>query len=206
MINSNLTEEKMSFLKKQEFFSQVNIMLSDFTGLNYIILSELFNKYCTSFYGCQEWDLRSKYVQSFYNAWNKGVWRCLGLPYHSHRFILPHILNVPTIDVQLAKRFCKLCSTMSQSDNHSVAFVFNFCSEKAYSIIARNLFYICNTYRINKNDVLNGVFSYKDSISEVKLQQVSFIAELLQIRDGVMEIDNFNPKEIRDIIDLVSTS
>ncbi len=91
-----------------------------------------FNKYCNSFYGSQAWDLRSKHVQGLYKAWNRGVRRILDLPYDSHLFLLPLLLKIPSLEVQLMKRFVKMCKTMYFSEYKSVSFLFRFCMEYKY--------------------------------------------------------------------------
>ena len=205
IVSCNLEDGDDILLKKQDFYNQVNVMIADYQGINFQILTELFNKYCTSFYGSQAWDLRSKDIAGFYTAWNKAVQRCLGLPYNAHRFLLPQLLNVPSLETQLAKRFCKLCKTMYHNKNSSVSFIFNFCAANATSFITRNLFYICNTFKIKVNDILNGnvnlIVNYDN---EVQTRQAEFVRELLEMRDKILNIDDFNYGDIQDMIDYVS--
>ena len=129
MINSALTDEDDILIKKQDFFHQVNKLIVDYKGLRYNVIKELFRKYCTSFYGCQCWDLRSKCINDFYIAFNKGARRVLDLPYSTHRYQLPIILGMDTTEVILCKRFLKLSMTMFLSKNSMVSFLFQFFSE-----------------------------------------------------------------------------
>ena len=103
IVNSTLDDEEDIVLKKQECFGQVNKMMSGFQGVNCDIIAELFRKYCISFYGSQAWDLRSMHIQGLYRAWNRGVRRVLDLPYTSHCFLLPNLLNMPRLEVKLIK-------------------------------------------------------------------------------------------------------
>ncbi len=62
IITSTLDDKDDIELKIPEYLCQVNKLLSDFQGLRHDVLSDLFNKYCNSFYGSQAWELRSKHV------------------------------------------------------------------------------------------------------------------------------------------------
>ncbi len=49
----NLQHENDILLKNLDFYNQINVMMANYQGVNCQVLSELFKKYCTSFYGCQ---------------------------------------------------------------------------------------------------------------------------------------------------------
>ncbi len=51
IITSTLDDKDDIELKIWKYFCQVNKLLSDFQELRHDVLSELFNKYCNSFYG-----------------------------------------------------------------------------------------------------------------------------------------------------------
>ncbi len=120
IITSTIDDKDDIELTIWEYFCQVNKLLSDFQGLRLVVLSELFNKYCNSFYESQAWDLRTKHVQRLYRAWNGGVRRIVDLPYDSHRFMLPLLLKIPSLEAQLIKRLVKMCKTMYFSQYKSV--------------------------------------------------------------------------------------
>ncbi len=122
IITTTLDDKDDIELNIHEYFCQVNKLFSDFQGLRHDVLSELFNKYCNSFYGSQVWDLRSKHVQGLYRVWNRGVRGILDLPYDSHHFLLPLLLQIPSLKAQLMKRFVKMCKTMYFSKYKSVSF------------------------------------------------------------------------------------
>ena len=93
VINNVLSEEHEILNKKQALFYQTNQLLADFSGIRHDIMAEVFSKKCSAFYGSQAWDLNSKYVNDFYTGWNKAARRILGLPYRTHRFLLPVLIN-----------------------------------------------------------------------------------------------------------------
>ena len=126
VVSSSLTDECDIMVKKQDFFHQVNKLLCEYQGVRHDILTELFSKYCTSYYGSQAWDLRSQHVATFHTAWNKAARRVLKLPFNSHRYFLHALLNVEPIQIVLQKRFLKLCMTMEKSKNDIVSYCYRF--------------------------------------------------------------------------------
>ena len=147
VINSSLTYDII--LKKQDFFHQVNKLIADYKGVCYDVLRELFAKKCNSFYGSQMWDLRTKHVESLIKAWNRAARRILELPYDSHRFLLPELLNMKPLHVQLCKRVLTMYSTMYNSDNKTISYLYKHCLHDKNSFIARNVFYINLVNTIN---------------------------------------------------------
>lgn len=212
VLNCDLTDEDDILYKKQEFFQQVNRLLADYGDIRHDILRELFAKKCNSFYGSQIWDLRSKHVESLLTAWNKGARRMLKLPYNSHRYLLPELLNMVPIKEQLCKRFLKMCYTMSLSENKTLSFVYKFCINDKNSNISRNMFYISkeydfkpNTYCLGYKSNLFNMCQVKKVLNENQVRNCQFLKELLEIRDGHMNV-MLDKDEIHDIIDFISTS
>ncbi len=95
---------------------------------------------------------------------------------------------------------------MCHSKNNSMSFMFTFCVGKATSLISRNLFYICSTFKVKVNDMLNSnvkLIEYGDNEEEVR--QTELVREMLEMKDKIIDIDGFNFSEIQDMIDHIST-
>lgn len=56
VLNNRLTDIDDILLKKQQFFQQANKVKSDFQGVRWDVLTQLFTKYCSSFYCSQSWN------------------------------------------------------------------------------------------------------------------------------------------------------
>ena len=206
MLDRNLKDSHDVLIKQQTFFSQVNIMVSDFGTVNCKIGAELFNKYCNSFYGSQAWDLRSDSVACLYRSWNKGIRRVLGLPYNSHCFLLPLLINAPPLKVQFMKRFVKMCCTMYKSVCKSVKLIFDVCLENATSLIRRNLFMVCQYFNVNINDVFNtGCHILDCERKEDECRVAEFVRELLYVRDNIVNLEGMERDEIEVMIQAAST-
>ena len=89
------------------------------TLLNSDVASRLFQTYCCSFYGSQAWNLSSSSFEFICTAWNKAVRRIFDLPYNTHRYLLPFIVQVQTshIRYQLVERFRTFFATCMSSEN-----------------------------------------------------------------------------------------
>jgi len=68
LITNNLDDSCDISQRRCDFIGQVNNVLCYFIAVNY----KLFQSYCTSFYGCELWDLACDNVADFCTAWRKG--------------------------------------------------------------------------------------------------------------------------------------
>ncbi len=71
--------------------------------------------------------------------------RILDLPYDSHRFLLPVLLKIPSLEAQLMKRFVEMCKTMYFSKYKSVSFLFRLCMERTIVYGKDDLFFNVNS-------------------------------------------------------------
>ena len=106
-------------LKRGNFYRSVNGLCYKFkcTLLNSDVASRLFQTYCCSFYGSQAWNLSSSSFEFICTAWNKAVRRIFHLPYNTHRYLLPFIVQTSHIRYQLVERFRTFFATCMSSEN-----------------------------------------------------------------------------------------
>ena len=94
--------------KKCVFIYQVNRLNARFPFVSSGVKGHLLQTYCCSFYGCQTWDLYGKHVNQLNVEWNKAVRRTLNLPYKTHRWLLPLIVNGNLSKVSTAAVFTNM--------------------------------------------------------------------------------------------------
>ena len=106
-------------LKRGNFYRSVNGLCYKFKGtlLNSDVASRLFQTYCCSFYGSQAWNLSSSSFELICTAWNKAVRIIFNLPYNTHRYLLPFIVQTSHIRYQLVERFRTFFATCMSSEN-----------------------------------------------------------------------------------------
>src|SRR6266536_2543326 len=85
--------------RRNSLVGQINNVLCYFGNLDTFTKVNLLKSYCTSFYGCELWDLWDGGVDTICKAWRQGqraVWK---LPFNTHRHFLPLICDsIPVED------------------------------------------------------------------------------------------------------------
>jgi len=88
MINKHFTDDTDNTVCKNRLIGNANRVLCHFGKLDSVIKNRLFKAYCSSFYGCEIWDLNNMMIESLCVAWRKGARRVWLLPRIIQRIIL----------------------------------------------------------------------------------------------------------------------
>ena len=102
--------------KKGVFISQVNRLNTRFPFVSSGVKGHLLQTYYCSFYGCLMWDLYRRHVNQLNVEWNKAVWRTLNLPYKTHWWLLPLIVNGKSFKSQHCSRLHKYVNEFSSEN------------------------------------------------------------------------------------------
>ena len=146
--------------------------------------------YCSSYYGCELWDLSCKAVDDFRIKWRKGLKRVWGLPRVTHSFLLaPLCAMIPTMD-ELCRRSCSFINACLSSDCFLISFVARqgiFYNRMA-SPLGRNTHFCCTRYGGRTQDVsiiLNNYINYRvtSNLPEDVIQTADLLCELCFLRD-----------------------
>jgi hypothetical protein len=179
---------------KAEFCGKINMLLSHFSFCTLDVKRHLFRTYCTSYYGCPLWDLRS--LNGFSAFWRKCIRRLLKLPPRTHsRFVAP-LLKIPDLKTQLLLRFVNFLSSCFNSTNN----LLKACSSltlNSHSTVANNLRCVMSILKIDYAYLLKSVSenhnSLKDSL-KIELQtpfdinvHVHTIEELIGIKNNELQ-------------------
>ena len=104
---------------------RTNYVTTKFGFCNSLITSHIFDTYCTSFYGCPLWNMKTCYINRFYINWRKCVRRIWGVPWVTQGTILKHLMweQGQLIQTQLFSRFLSfyMCSSLCTRSNTKVA-------------------------------------------------------------------------------------
>ena len=123
-ISSDLKEDKEINEKRKDLISSTNGTLCTFGHIDKNILSRVFNSQCCHFYGCEAWSLSDRSLQMFFVAWRKACRRIWSLPNISRSRLLPFLVNSPSADVIIKRRFANMYNTMISSQNQRLG---NLC-------------------------------------------------------------------------------
>ena len=157
------------------------MFFSDFKYANTHIRNEVFQKYCTSFYGSQILPLYSNEMESIYCAWRKAIRKVWRVPYSTHCNILPYLANCMEIELLLAKRCIKFIDTMCKNDNKVVRTITQMGLLGSYSVIGANKRYLLCKFQF---DICNVNACWAAKFNE-ELQRTSLqVKELCTMRDS----------------------
>jgi hypothetical protein len=196
---------------KKDFVMKVNSFLGEFSSLSSELKQNLFDTYCTSYYGSHLSDFSQ--INNLSVEWRKAVRRVWKIPRRTHSRFLPHIAQTLPIHVILQQNFIKYFYNGLQSDNNLVNFIFRnaICSNTR---IGCNLNVILGSLCLNSCSVL----SYNPNLlcrklcnnwwNDCKEQDIRYgahIREVVFMRDSSSE-SFLSASQYKDIIHHLCTS
>ena len=202
--------------KRSTFIGQANNVLCYFAKLSSNVKWRLFFTYCNSFFGSELWRLDNACIEDICTAWRKGIRRIWTLPYNTHSRYLPLLCKCIPIYEQFCDRFLNFlrrCLTDSSSQLVRTITIHGLLFSRAHSSIGYNFMYCMRRYCFNFIDFINGKYSvarhcYR-SVLPADLNVVSFLQELLYLRDGALTFSEhlfLDTNDITYIIDHVASN
>jgi len=171
-----------------DLYSQINMLVSNYSHCHFDTLCSLFKTFCSSFYGCMLWDFSS--MELFFTAWRKSVRRLLKLHPMTRSKYLSHILNVPDVNIQLHQRLIRFYSQCLRSRNVVVRTCINIPGTTSF--FSKNLAVLCRYINCDFHDVssmcVNGSLStllmstWVESLNEACMAEASVIVDLCRSR------------------------
>jgi len=160
---SNMAGDSLDVAKRQHNFNgQVNNMLCFFRKLSSIVKSCLFGSYCTSFYGCELWDLSCDQIMHYCTAWRKGLHRVWDLPYQTHCYLLPLLSHCLPVFDEICSRLMNFVFTCLSHTSKLIRYVAHHCIRFGlnFSPFGRNILFCARRYGFDVDDVFFNKFSY----------------------------------------------
>jgi len=117
--------------------------------------NRLFQVYCTSFYGCQIWDLsNTKPVEDFCTTWHEGMRRVWSLPANTKSDAVYLVAgSIPILD-ELCKWVLNFVLSCYRSDTDLVRFVVRHGTEaRMNSPLGRNITFCSLRYGVAIHDL-----------------------------------------------------
>jgi hypothetical protein len=199
--------------RRNSLVGQINNVLCYFGTLDCTTKVKLLKSYCSSFYGCELWDMWDGGIETFGIAWRRGqraVWK---LPYNTHRRFLPLICDTIPIEDEICRRFLNFLHTCAGCDNELVKFIVRHGINYGgmFSLCGRNSLFCAKRYCCYQGDFLMHNFSsnivkihYYDNISAVDLSTVSLLMELTFVRDNIFSLTGISKNTINELISFVA--
>jgi len=157
---------------------------------------KLFHSYCTSFYGCELWQLYNLNFESFCVAWRKGLRLIWKLPHNTHCSLLPVVSQCLPIFDELCRRFLNFACSCVIHECPLIRFSAKneIVHARSLSPIGQNVLYCLKGYNCTYNSFLFGSVNriinmfHKNSIEDSTFSTANLLSELISIRDGLLEI------------------
>ena len=188
----------------EDFNRQCNMFLADFKHVNSQVRNNLFQKYCTSFYGTQILPLFDVNIQSLYTAWRIAIRRVWRIPWTTHNNMLAHIAGVMDPEYWFAKRCIRFIKMAYTSNNNTVRTISKMGQQSSYSIMGANYKYLRNMYDMSESKV-HGKWKWVCDSSAELISICIQVNELTSMRDRCLN-GFLSRGECKEIIEFLCTS
>lgn len=199
-IRSDLRDTTEINKKRGDFIGRVNNLLATFYSANDDVKREIFNTQCSHLYGSEAWNMMATETDLFRKTWNHGVRRTFKLPYRTHTRYLHCFTRCFYITDQIHRRFYRLLTNMSQSENLRVSYLTSLMMRDSSSIICNNLQCIANRYDFNYYERYFG-FNIDAFIVKSSQEDERTMAQIMELR-GAM-IHGFTEDDIHVILNFL---
>ena len=194
ILSHDLSDAADIKFKKGSFIGAVNKLNYVFSSVDSFTKVKLLQTYCTSWYGCQSWQIRSQHVDQLNVEWRKAVRRTLALPARTRSSLLPALAGNKSFCQQHHSRVTNFIASMRKSKNESVEYIIKRAHTNTIGPLGKNIVYL-------------NVFSSVDRDSPVSISssRIDQIRELIRARDGLDQLNVLNRDEINDILNYLCT-
>ena len=211
IITSTLDDGADIINRSKSLGRMINNVLCYFSTRNAVVKLKLFKAYCSSLYGCELWELEHPRIEDIEIAWRKGLRRVWGVRPDTHSVLLPSLSDcLPCFD-ELCRRSVKFINKCLNSDCAIVKFVSSNAvyHSRMRSPMGRNALFCCQRYGWSVHDILSltshtVTAAVVESVSDETKQSVSFLLELIFMRENSLGVSGFTVEQITDIINFVS--
>jgi len=141
--------------RKSQLIGQINGLICNCSKVDPMTRNRLIQVCCTSFYGCQIWDLcNTKWIKDFCIAWRKYVRRLWSLPANTTSDAVYLVADVIPIFDELCKRVLSFVSSCCHSDSALVRFVLKHrIDARVNSPLGRNVTFCSLRYGVSVHDL-----------------------------------------------------
>ena len=215
IISENLDDNRDINSRRFSMIGQINSVLCYFSSIDPLNRYYLLQAYCTSYYGCELWNLWHKSLNQFASSWRRGVRKSWRLPFTTHSNLLPALCGTCCIEDELCCRVLNFISTCLLCDCPVVKFVSNYGVSfgRMFSTIGSNIAFCGHKFHCNIESVVYDrslLLNFKNYVhsccwpSDIAFK-AAFLIELLMIRQGLLYVPAFVLDNINSIIDSICT-
>ena len=201
-----LTNDLME--KRAVFINKVNELNQEFFfahSMTRVRINNIFNSY---FYGSPLWNLFGKEATRLEKSWNVTQRILLGLPRNAHRYFIEPLSDTPHIMHSLFKRYIKFINAVKASRKMVLREVYRTINDDCRSTTGANLRHMMKLTRKSRiDDMMQSDFDELtyNKIPEGEEWKIAAAAELIQLKNNVLDVDMLSRKEINEILEEIVT-
>jgi hypothetical protein len=120
ILNTDFSDDPDIIHRHNATVRQINDVLCYFGKLDPVVKLRLLYSFCSSFYGCELWDLRRNKINMLCVSWRRALKNVWKLPMTTHSNIIYGLSGKPPIEVEFMFRCLKFNFQCMNSENHVV--------------------------------------------------------------------------------------
>ena len=196
-------------IKRADFINKNNDIMQEFYFCHpstKILINGIYNSH---FSGSSLWDLFCKEAVMLENTWNVSMRLMLDLPRETHRYLIEPLSKVPHIRKILIKRFLTFLDQIRKSNKNASKFLLETIISDTRSVTGSNLRNIL--LQTNKTEVRELVpgdaYTIKyHPIAHDDEWKLKFIHDIVEAKNGKMEVPNISDSDLDNMLTALCTS
>ena len=193
-------------IKRGKFIGKVNSLLQEFHFSDPSTLTKLTKIYASSFYGSSLWNLTSKDAERLYAAWNVSMRNIFRLDRRTHRYLIQPVSNCLHLKATLLGRLVQFYNGLLKSNKFTIRFLARLQEHDKRTVLGQTLDYLVRECGLKEGEIRKLTVSLvKKKIIYAKVPEymtwrANLTKELVDIRDGRMEVSGFERTEIDEML------
>lgn len=195
--------------KRAIYISKNNELMQELYFAHPRTLVKVNNIYNSYFYGSTLWDLQSKEVDMILKSWNVSQRVMHRLDRKTHKYLIEPISETKHIMFHLHKRFINFINSIRSSKKLALRNLFSSLKNDCQSVTGRNLRYLLCKYNKGRVDELNNTVVQNHAycaISENERWRIPLMKEIIDTRNGQIQVIGMSKDDLNEILNFAATS
>ena len=196
-------------IKRAQYINRNNELCQEFYFAQPETKFHINRIYNSHFTGSSLWDLFSREAKMIENSWNVSFRIMFNLPRTTHRYFVEPISKMTHIKFTIMKNFLNFLKQIQNGSKTVAKVLLNIVKNDVRSTTGSNIKGILQMMnkesisQINISEIRDQTFAEIPVGSEWR---IPVLEELLSVRDGNSEMENFTNKDIQNMIDFICSS
>ena len=169
-------------------------------------VNQIYNSHYTS---SPLWNLFGVGASRIESSYNRSVKIMMDLPYGTHRYLIEPLTSTMHVKRLLINRFLGFMEKISKSDKKAIKMLMDTSKRDVRSVTGRNyreLMILLGKTSVEDIQKRDGDSVEYFQMSEADSWRVGIIEELINLKNQVLDIDNFSDEELDHMLTYICTS